>query len=170
MTTCLGTSWCGQLKLLCFFQSANLVIDLSCIRQTIDGVLPCSDIVVDDYVSTGQLPNQHTSYVWFSRILVEAQILFAKKCTSAGIKKHCAKPLFNKLCLIFFIFNTLTSGLIQAVRKNTADSHVALRGNISAPVWVTDLVKASKDVASLVVCIRKNIFCLGGAGLLSVTS
>jgi len=41
--------------------------------------------------------------------------------------------------------NTLTSGLIQAVRKKTAGSHVALRGNISAPVWVTDLVKASKD-------------------------
>jgi len=38
-------------------------------------------------------------------------------------------------------FLSLTSGLIQAVRQNTAGLHVALRGNISAPVWVTDLVK-----------------------------
>jgi len=35
---------------------------------------------------------------------------------------------------------------------------VALRGNISAPVWVTDLVEVSKDAASLVVCTRKNFF------------
>jgi len=36
--------------------------------------------------------------------------------------------------------------------------HVALHGNISAPVWVTDLVEASKDAASLLVCTRKKIF------------
>jgi len=52
------------------------------------------------------------------------------------------------------IINTLTSGLIQAIRKKTADSHVALRGNISAPVRITDLVEASKDAASLVVSTR----------------
>jgi len=46
---------------------------------------------------------------------------------------------------------------------------VALRGNISA-VWVTDLVEVSKDAASLLVCTRKKIFCLGGAGFLWVTS
>jgi len=57
--------------------------------------------------------------------------------------------------------NTLTSGLIQAVRKKTAGSHVALRGNTSAPVWVTDLVKVSKDAASLLVCTQKIIFCWG---------
>jgi len=38
---------------------------------------------------------------------------------------------------------------------------VALFGNISAPVWVTDLVEASKDAASLLVCIRKKIFAWG---------
>jgi len=48
--------------------------------------------------------------------------------------------------------NTLMSGLIQAVPKKTAGSCVALRGNISAPVSVTDLVEVSKDAASLVVC------------------
>ena len=53
-------------------------------------------------------------------------------------------------------FNTLTSGLIQVVCKKTADSHVALRRNISAPVQVTDLVEASKDAASLVVSTRKD--------------
>jgi len=41
---------------------------------------------------------------------------------------------------------------------------MALRGNISAPVWVTDLVEASKDTASLLVCTRKNVFGLGCAG------
>jgi len=38
---------------------------------------------------------------------------------------------------------------------------VALRGNISAPVRVTDLVEASKDAASLLICTRKNVL-LGG--------
>jgi len=38
---------------------------------------------------------------------------------------------------------------------------MALRGNISAPVWVTDLVEASKDAASLLVCTRKKIFAWG---------
>ena len=60
-------------------------------------------------------------------------------------------------------FFTLMSGLIQAVRKKTADSHVALRGNFSAPVWVTALVEVSKDAASLVVCTR-TIFLLGVCG------
>jgi len=58
-------------------------------------------------------------------------------------------------------FNTLTSGLIQAVRKKTDGSHMALRGNISAPVRVTDLVEVSKDVASFVVCTRKKNFSWG---------
>ena len=48
----------------------------------------------------------------------------------------------------------------KTVRKKTAGSHVALRGNISAPVQVTDLVEVSNDAASLVVCTRK-IFWLG---------
>jgi len=52
----------------------------------------------------------------------------------------------------------LTPGLIQAVRKKTAGSHVALRRNISAPVQVTNLVKVSKDAAGLVVSTRKTFF------------
>jgi len=58
---------------------------------------------------------------------------------------------------------------MQAVRKNTAGSHMALRGNISTPAQVTDLVEVSKDTASLAVCTQKN-FCSGGVGFLSVTS
>jgi len=38
--------------------------------------------------------------------------------------------------------------------------HVALCGNISAPVRVTDLVEASEDAASLLVALEK-FFCLG---------
>jgi len=48
--------------------------------------------------------------------------------------------------------------------------HVALCGNISAPVRVIELVEVSKDAASLLVCTRKKFFCLGGAGFLSVMS
>jgi len=55
------------------------------------------------------------------------------------------------LCIAYVLyFNTLRAGLTQAVRKKTADSHVALRGNFSAPVCSTDPVKVSKNVASLV--------------------
>jgi len=35
---------------------------------------------------------------------------------------------------------------------------VALCGNISAPVRVTDLVEASEDAASLLVALEKNFF------------
>ena len=35
---------------------------------------------------------------------------------------------------------------------------MALHGNTSALVWVTDLVEVSKDAASLLVCTRKNVF------------
>jgi len=54
--------------------------------------------------------------------------------------------------------------------QKTADSHVALHGNIFAPARVMDLAEASKDVASLVICTRKRFFCLGGAGWLWVMS
>ena len=40
---------------------------------------------------------------------------------------------------------------------------MALCGNISAPVQVTDLVEVSKNVANLVVCTRKKTFWLGSA-------
>jgi len=52
--------------------------------------------------------------------------------------------------LFYCLLNTLRAGLIQAVREKTADSHVALRGNFSAPVCSTDPVKISKNAASLV--------------------
>ena len=41
--------------------------------------------------------------------------------------------------------------------------HMALRGNFSGPVQVTDLVEVSKYAASLLVCTQKN-FLLGGCG------
>jgi len=41
---------------------------------------------------------------------------------------------------------------------------MALRGNFSGLVCSTDLVKVSKDTASLLVCTRKKIFLLGGCG------
>jgi len=59
------------------------------------------------------------------------------------------------------MFNTLTFGLIQAIRKKTAGLHMVLNRNISALAEVTHLVKVSKDAASLVVCTRKNIVWLG---------
>jgi len=68
--------------------------------------------------------------------------------------------LISYLYLCTDKINTLMSGLIQALRKKTAVSHVAVCRNISAPVRVTDLVEASKDVISLVVCTQK-IFAWG---------
>jgi len=50
------------------------------------------------------------------------------------------------------------------ISKKTAGSHVALRGNISTPVRVTDLVEVTKDTASLVVCTWKKTFYLRVAG------
>ena len=38
---------------------------------------------------------------------------------------------------------------------------MALRSNFSSPVCSTDPVKVSKDKASLLVCTRNKIFCLG---------
>jgi len=38
---------------------------------------------------------------------------------------------------------------------------VALRRNISAPVWVTDLVEVSKHTTSLLVCTQKKLFAWG---------
>jgi len=64
------------------------------------------------------------------------------------------------------MFNIFAAGLIQAVRKKTAAMHMALRWNFSSPVSATDPVKSSIDSASLVVCTRKNTFCLQGAGCL----
>jgi len=43
---------------------------------------------------------------------------------------------------------------------------VALHGNISAPLRVTDLVEVSKDAASLVVCTKKKFFLVGEYGFL----
>jgi len=40
---------------------------------------------------------------------------------------------------------------------------MGFRGNFSGPVCSTDMVKVSKDVERLLVCTRKNFFCLGGA-------
>jgi len=42
---------------------------------------------------------------------------------------------------------------------------VALHRNISAPVQVTDLVEASKNVASLLVCTRNRVGTLSGVFL-----
>jgi len=43
-------------------------------------------------------------------------------------------------------------------REKNTETHVTLHGNFSAPVWVTDMVESSKDVASLLVRTRKKVF------------
>ena len=70
-------------------------------------------------------------------------------------------------CLFFLTFDVRVN---SSCSQKTVDSHMALHGNIFAPVQVMDLVKASNDVASLVVCTRKKNFWLGVAGFLWVTS
>ena len=63
--------------------------------------------------------------------------------------------------------NTWRPAAFGDFRKKNAWTHVALLGNISAPVRATDLVEASKDVASLLVCTRKKIFAWGCGFFLS---
>jgi len=64
--------------------------------------------------------------------------------------------------------NSLAYGCFRGFLKKNTWTHVALRGNVSAPVW--DLVKASEDAVSRLVCTRKKFFFLGSAGFLWVTS
>ena len=52
------------------------------------------------------------------------------------------------------------------LRNKNTEMHVALRRNFSGPVYSTDLVKVSKDVASLLACTRKNVFWLGSTDFL----
>jgi len=66
---------------------------------------------------------------------------------------------------LLYAVNTLASARIQGFsEKNNTETHVALQGNFSGPVSSTDPVKVSKDAASLLVCTRKKLFCLGGCG------
>ena len=55
-------------------------------------------------------------------------------------------------------FNTLTSGLIQAVGKKNSWIARGFARQYLCPVSIIDLVEMSKDAASLVVCTRKKIF------------
>ena len=59
------------------------------------------------------------------------------------------------------LLNTFRTGWFRGFLEKNAWTHVALRGNFSAPVCSTDLVKVSKNAASLVGYIRKKFFCLG---------
>jgi len=74
---------------------------------------------------------------------------------------------FQHRAVTTFNINTLTSGLIQAVRRKTAGSHVALRVNISALVSVTELVEGRGKSCSL---HSKNIFLVMVCGFLWVMS
>ena len=71
----------------------------------------------------------------------------------------------------FFHFLHFGVRLLSGIFEKKAQTHVALCGNISAPVSVTDLVEASKDAASLLVCTRKKFFAWGAGFFVSeVTS
>jgi len=64
----------------------------------------------------------------------------------------------------------LASGCFQGFSKK---KRLDARGFVwvfSGPVCSTDLVEVSKHAASLLVCTRRKIFCLGGTGFLWVTS
>jgi len=87
-----------------------------------------------------------------------------------GLLIREVQPHINKVCnsRLFIILNSLASAWFPGFsKKKNASTHVALRGNFSSLVCSTGLVKVSKDAASLLVCTRKKIFCLGDAGFLS---
>jgi len=76
----------------------------------------------------------------FSTRVMLVQSHVQSNCFGAKCSKQCG----------YENVNTLRTRLIQAVQKKIADSHVALRGNFSAPVRSSDSAKASKYAASLV--------------------
>jgi len=61
------------------------------------------------------------------------------------------------MCSLFVFSHFGVRPLLGIFEKNT-ETHVALHGNYSAPVLVTDLLEVSKDAASLLVCTRKKYF------------
>jgi len=86
--------------------------------------------------------------------------LFTSNATiTVAVSKH---NKHEKLYENNFCFWTLRRpGALGDFRKKNTKTHVALHENFSSPVSATDPVKISKDVASLVACTQKKIFCLG---------
>jgi len=81
------------------------------------------------------------------------KIFFVKLCELTMMMILMSKMMF---------FNTLASGQNRGFLKKNTEMHVVLSGNYSAPVRVTDVVKVSKDAASLLVCTQKENFLVGG--------
>jgi len=74
---------------------------------------------------------------------------------------HCSYSQTQKIQNMNY-FNTSASGRNWEFWGKSTETHVAVRWNFSGPVSATDLVKVSKDAASLLVCTKKKLFCLGG--------
>jgi len=64
------------------------------------------------------------------------------------------------ICHTSHMLDTLASGQKRGFLKKNTETHVALRGNYSAPIQVMDLAEVSKDAASLLECTRKKFFWL----------
>jgi len=62
------------------------------------------------------------------------------------------------LLLKVFVLTLWHPAAFGDFREKNTKTHVALRKNFSGPVRATDLVKGSKDAASLVACTRKKFF------------
>jgi len=61
------------------------------------------------------------------------------------------------------MLDTLASWPIKGIFEKNTETYVALRGNYSASVQVTDLVEVSNDATSLPECTLKKFFWLEGA-------
>jgi len=69
------------------------------------------------------------------------------------------------MCSLFVFSHFGVRPLLGIFEKNT-ETHVALHGNYSAPVLVTDLLEVSKRRSKSSSMHSQNIFWLGGAGFL----
>jgi len=65
------------------------------------------------------------------------------------------KPLLIYLFNVHFVILTLWRAAAFGIFEKNAKTHVALHGNFSALVRVTDLVEVTKDAESLLVCTQK---------------
>jgi len=89
-------------------------------------------------------------YIYFFAFFLPCAhpILFSMKVRSVSVA----------VFFLLYLINTLSSSCFWGFLKKNTETHMALRGNFSCSVSATDLVEASKDTASLLVCTRKKIF------------
>ena len=97
--------------------------------------------------------------LYFSLFLLFNPIICFLTANLLVVRNIICSFLWNETCgLMERCFTLWRPAGFGDFRENNTEMHVALYGNFSNPVSATDLVKGSKDVASLLVCTLKKLF------------